>query len=78
VKDHLTLAAGAAWFLKSVMASLEKKGHGRLAHAIGYRPHSCCLRPAEVVMRYMVAWMLGVPFSVIVLWFVVGHAACGH
>jgi hypothetical protein len=29
-------------------------------------------------MRYIVAWMLGVPFSVIVLWYVVGHAACGH
>jgi hypothetical protein len=28
-------------------------------------------------MRYMVAWLLGVPFSVIVLWYVVGHAACG-
>jgi len=28
-------------------------------------------------MRYVVAWMLGVPFSVIVLWYVVGHAACG-
>jgi hypothetical protein len=29
-------------------------------------------------MRYMVAWLLGVPFSVIVLWYIVGHAACGH
>ena len=29
-------------------------------------------------MRYVVAWMLGVPFSVIVLWYVVGHAACGR
>ena len=29
-------------------------------------------------MRYMVAWMLGVPFSVIVLWYIVGHAACAH
>jgi hypothetical protein len=29
-------------------------------------------------MRYMVAWMLGVPFSVIVLWYLVGHAACGR
>jgi len=28
-------------------------------------------------MRYLVAWMLGVPFGVIVLWYVVGHAACG-
>jgi hypothetical protein len=28
-------------------------------------------------MRYVVAWMLGVPFSVIVLWYVLGHAACG-
>jgi hypothetical protein len=29
-------------------------------------------------MKYMVAWMLGVPFGLIVLWFVVGHAACGR
>ena len=29
-------------------------------------------------MRYVVAWLLGVPFSIIVIWFVVGHAACGH
>ena len=29
-------------------------------------------------MRYMVAWMLGVPFSVIVLWYLAGHAACGR
>lgn len=29
-------------------------------------------------MRYLVAWMLGVPLSVIVLWYVVGHAACGR
>ena len=32
----------------------------------------------EAVMRYIVAWMLGVPFSVIALWYVVGHAACGR
>jgi hypothetical protein len=29
-------------------------------------------------MRYLVAWILGVPFSVIVVWYLVGHAACGH
>ena len=29
-------------------------------------------------MRYMVAWLLGVPFGVIVLWYLVGHAACGR
>jgi hypothetical protein len=29
-------------------------------------------------MRYVVAWILGVPLSVIVLWYVVGHAACGR
>ena len=28
-------------------------------------------------MRYVIAWMLGVPFSVIVLWYIVGHSACG-
>jgi len=25
-------------------------------------------------MRYLLAWALGVPFSVIVVWFLVGHA----
>ena len=35
--------------------------------------------PSEVEnMRYIVAWMLGVPFSVIAIWYVVGHAACGR
>jgi hypothetical protein len=29
-------------------------------------------------MRYFVAWLVGVPLSVIALWFVVGHAACGR
>ncbi len=29
-------------------------------------------------MRYVIAWMLGVPFSLIVLWYVVGHAAFGR
>jgi predicted outer membrane lipoprotein len=29
-------------------------------------------------MRYFVAWLLGVPLSIIALWFVVGHVACGH
>jgi hypothetical protein len=29
-------------------------------------------------MRYIFAWLLGVPFSVIVLWYIVGHAACGR
>jgi hypothetical protein len=29
-------------------------------------------------MRYLIAWLLGVPFGVIVLWYIVGHAACGR
>jgi hypothetical protein len=29
-------------------------------------------------MRYVIAWILGVPFGVIVLWYLVGHAACGR
>jgi hypothetical protein len=29
-------------------------------------------------MRYVAAWALGVPFSLIALWFVVGHVACGR
>jgi hypothetical protein len=27
-------------------------------------------------MRYVMAWILGVPFSVIVVWYIVGQAAC--
>ena len=27
-------------------------------------------------MRYIAAWLLGVPFGLIVIWYVVGHAAC--
>jgi hypothetical protein len=37
----------------------------------------CCRIAQEDSMRYIVAWMVGVPFSVIVLWYVVGHSACG-
>jgi hypothetical protein len=29
-------------------------------------------------MRYFVAWLVGVPLSVIALWFVVGHGAYGR
>lgn len=29
-------------------------------------------------MRYIVAWLLGVPLSLIVVWYVLGHVACGH
>jgi hypothetical protein len=29
-------------------------------------------------MRYFAAWLLGVPLGVIVLWYLVGHAACGR
>lgn len=28
-------------------------------------------------MRYLVAWLLGVPLSVIAVWYVLGHVACG-
>jgi hypothetical protein len=28
-------------------------------------------------MRYIIAWLLGVPLGIIALWFVVGHMACG-
>jgi hypothetical protein len=30
--------------------------------------------PEVAEMRYMFAWLLGVPFSVIVLWFLFSHA----
>jgi hypothetical protein len=29
-------------------------------------------------VRYLIAWLVGVPLGVIALWFVVGHAACGR
>ena len=29
-------------------------------------------------MRYIAAWLLGVPFSVIVVWYVLAHSACGR
>jgi hypothetical protein len=35
-------------------------------------------RVAECAVRYIIAWILGVPLSVIVLWYIVGHAACGR
>lgn len=28
-------------------------------------------------MRYILAWMMGVPVGLILLWFVVGQTACG-
>lgn len=28
-------------------------------------------------MKYGIAWMLGVPFSLIVLWFAANQAGCG-
>jgi heme/copper-type cytochrome/quinol oxidase subunit 4 len=44
--------------------------------------HSFCNGRALLIqgdfMRYIVAWILGVPLSVIALWYVVGHAACGR
>jgi len=36
------------------------------------------VRDVEVPMRYLAAWLLGVPLGLIVLWFVVGHAACSR
>jgi hypothetical protein len=34
-------------------------------------------RSAGGDMRYFVAWLLGVPLSVIAIWYIVGHSACG-
>jgi hypothetical protein len=31
----------------------------------------------ETSMRYIVAWLLGVPFSLIVVWYVLAHSGCG-
>jgi hypothetical protein len=30
----------------------------------------------EVLMRYILAWALGVPFSIVALWYLVAHAGC--
>jgi hypothetical protein len=27
-------------------------------------------------MRYIIAWALGVPFSIVALWYIVAHAGC--
>lgn len=43
----------------------------------GFRTEACIGAQRRYLMRYMVAWLLGVPFSLIVLWYVVGHTACG-
>jgi hypothetical protein len=29
-------------------------------------------------MRYIVAWLLGVPLSLIIVWYVLSHVACGR
>jgi hypothetical protein len=36
----------------------------------------CSIVSTEDQMRYVVAWILGVPLSVIALWYIVGHTAC--
>lgn len=28
------------------------------------------------MVRYFVAWLFGVPLSLIVLWYILGHTAC--
>jgi hypothetical protein len=33
--------------------------------------------PKERVMKYGVAWLLGVPVSIIALWFVANQMGCG-
>jgi hypothetical protein len=35
------------------------------------------IRRAEGVMRFVGAWLLGVPFSLIVLWYLISQVACG-
>jgi hypothetical protein len=36
----------------------------------------CLILSTEDEMRYVVAWILGVPLSVIAVWFIIGHTAC--
>jgi len=36
----------------------------------------CWIITTEDQMRYVVAWILGVPLSVIAVWFIIGHTAC--
>ena len=54
-------------------------GHVRL-YRCGFDAYGLFLAPSLVGgrMRYIVAWLLGVPLSVIVIWYLVGHAACGR
>jgi hypothetical protein len=63
---------------------LRSSGTSRI-HDSGFSTLACVdgaliapLAHSEDRMRYIVAWILGVPFSVIVLWYLVGHAACGR
>jgi len=37
---------------------------------------SSCSPFAGGHMRYVIAWLLGVPFSIIVIWYILGHTAC--
>jgi hypothetical protein len=62
-----------------VLLSSSEFPRGRQFHAFRRQVDSILLGSAVggAWMRYIIAWMLGVPFSVIVLWYVVGHAACG-
>ena len=49
-----------------------------LRAAIIWRAACSSIRRRLPLMRYIAAWMLGVPFSVIAVWYVLGHAACGR
>jgi hypothetical protein len=61
------------------------RGRGDALAARRIRPdfHRCDLALfllCQVRMRglkYLVAWLLGVPFSIIVLWFLANQAGCG-
>ena len=43
------------------------------------RWHRRCYLEAqkEILMKYGIAWLVGVPFSVIVLWFAANQMGCG-
>jgi hypothetical protein len=36
----------------------------------------CSIVSTEDHMRYIAAWILGVPLSVIAVWYIIGHTAC--
>jgi len=52
----------------------ERRPERAAIHATSYGAQWPSMTEQESQMRYMFAWMLGVPFSLIVVWYILGHA----